>query len=320
MTNGRLREAVTKLRLDRRLPVYVKQSYRPFWPASWENDDLPNRYAAPVTAFTVDRGGFELWAEKGRLRLEPEPYGTRIRHQRSTAVPTIQYDPFRREVTVAGVLPKDRKRLDTLSVPRPDEAAASYLGRRFVPTEKVPESVPTAILEGNTIAEAVAACLPPSDNNVAENLFLMAAQHQEPLGDKPYSVARRQMTEFLTKTVGIAPGDLNVFDGSGMSRHNLVTTRAITQLLVWASREPTAPIWRASMARPGLGTLRERLTGIEFDGKTGTLNMVVGLSGYVKAKSGKDVVVSILLNHFPGASKDARDAADQVVRNVSEAF
>lgn len=321
MTYARLKEAVTKLKLDHRLPVYVKQSYRPYWPDSWEVDDLGNKYAAPISAFTVDRGSFELWATNGRPRFEPEPFGTRLRYRPSAGPVAISYDPWKREVTLLGSLPKERKRLDTLSLPRPDEAAASVLGSFFVPTTTVPNSVPTAILEGNTIADTVAACLPPSDNNIAENLLLMSAQRFEPLGERPYEVARKQMKAFLTGNVGLPEGDINVFDGSGMSRHDLVTARSVSQLLVWANNQPTAAVWRNSLARSSAaGTLQERLKDVTFLGKTGSLDMVAALSGYVRTKSGGEVVVSVILNHYSGSAKDARNAADEFVRKVAEAY
>lgn len=318
MTKGRLDEAARKLHLDTTLPVFVKEAYAPYWPDSWEIDDLPNKYAAPICAFTVDRGSFELWTDEGKLKLLPDSYGTRIKWLPSQQALTFNYDPFRREVTVVGQLPADKRRLDTLSLPRPDEAAASLIGRSFSKTTTVPTLAPSAILEGNTIKEIVNACLPPSDNNIAEHLLLMTAGHLEPLEERPYPQARRQLATFLNRVVGISPNDINVFDGSGMSRHNMITTRALTQLLVWSNKQPTGSLWRASLAKPGAGTLNGRLSGVDFAGKTGTLDMVVGLSGYVHAKSGKDYAVSVLLNNFCGTSKDARDAADQFIKNVAD--
>jgi D-alanyl-D-alanine carboxypeptidase/D-alanyl-D-alanine-endopeptidase (penicillin-binding protein 4) len=321
MTYSRLQEAVAKLKLDHRAPVYVKESYAPYWPEGWELDDLPNKYAAPVSAFTVDRGSFELWAENGRPKLLPTSYSTKIRWQMGPQTPEIRYDPFRREVTIVGSLPKDRQRLDTLSLPRPDEAAASILGSYFIRTEKVPTTAPTGILEGNTIGEAVAACLPPSDNNIAEHLLLMAAQRSEPLKPNPYPQAREQMANFLKRIVGWNPQDVRPMDGSGMSRHNLVTARGITQLLVWANNQPFGRTYRSAMAKPGQpGTLRDRLQGVSFAGKTGSLDMVVALSGYLRANSGKELAVSVLLNTFDGSATDARNAADQFVKNVAGAY
>jgi len=314
----KLVEARTRLKLNRRLPVYVRQEYAPGIPDTWEFDDLPNRYAAPVTAFTVDRGGFELWNQAGKPVLLPDSYGVKIQVRQAVAKPTVQYDPFSRRVTVTGTLPKERARLDTLALPRSDEAAAKVLGNWFLPAEDLPQRTPDLVIVGRTTAEMVAACLPPSDNNIAEHLMLLGARAGGPLGARPYTPARERMTAFLTRVVGVAPEDVRVYDGSGLSRHNLVTSSAVAKLLAWSNRQPTAPVWRAAMARPGKGTLATRLQGIAFEGKTGTLDMVVGLSGYVMGKDGKERIVSVVLNHFTSSSTEARNLADEFVRQVAD--
>jgi D-alanyl-D-alanine carboxypeptidase/D-alanyl-D-alanine-endopeptidase (penicillin-binding protein 4) len=155
----------------------------------------------------------------------------------------------------------------------------------------------------------VRACLAPSDNNVAEHLLLMA-------GSKPnddYPAARRALTEFLEGTVGTPPFDIIPYDGSGLSRHNLVTARALARLLAWCDAQPTSDLWRASLALPGQpGTLRNRLAGVNFAGKTGSLNHVSSLSGYVG-----DRTVVIMMNHFRGSAEAAREIQDAIVRRVA---
>lgn len=318
MTYAQLKEAATKLRTNNFTPVYLREAYAPGIPDSWEYDDLPNKYAAPVTAFTVDRGSFELWNEDGRLKFRPESYGVKIESQRSP-VPFLRYNPFTRKVTFAGKYAKETKRLDTLALPRPDENAASILGRLRGGVDKLPEAPPTYSIEGPPTVDIIAECLPPSDNNIAEHLLLMGAANSGPLGVNPYSLARQRMQSFLEQVVGVDKGHVRVFDGSGMSRHNLVTSRAVSKLLVWASQQPTAPWWRRALAYPGKGTLADRLQGVAFQGKTGTLDMVVALSGYVRTKNGQDVVVSVIVNHYLGPSSEVRAIADDFVREAANA-
>jgi D-alanyl-D-alanine carboxypeptidase/D-alanyl-D-alanine-endopeptidase (penicillin-binding protein 4) len=312
-------EARQRLRLNRLLPVYVREAYAPGVPATWEVDDLPNKYAAPITAFTVDRGSFELWNVKGKPVLRPESYGIKIeRTLVPGTTPQISYDPFTRKVRVAGELPLvPEARLDTLALPKPDEAAAYLLGYRLVPTVEIPDRAPDLVILGSPTSDMLKACLPPSDNNVAEHLLLLGARAQGAFGSNPYPEARERLTAFLTNTVGVRKDDFRVFDGSGLSRHNLVTTRGIAQLLAWQNRQATAGIWRAALARPGAGTLAGRLQGVVFEGKTGTLDMVVALSGYVRGNDGNDRIVSVILNHFSGSSTDARNIADAFVRQVA---
>lgn len=315
-----LREARQRLRLNRFHPVYVREAYAPGVPASWEVDDLPNKYAAPITAFTVDRGSFELWNVAGKPVFRPDGYGTKIEREIGAlgAAPRITYDPFARKVQIVGELPKVAEaRLDTLALPRPDEAAARVLGIRMFPTEVVPDRVPDLVIMGRPTADMIKACLPPSDNNIAEHLFLLGAKAQGPLTSDPYGVARERMTTFMAGTVGAKRDDFRIYDGSGMSRHNLVTVRGLAQLLAWQNRQSTRGVWRAALARPGSGTLAARMQGIAFEGKTGSLDMVIALSGYVRAADGSERIVSIILNHFTGSATDGRNIADAFVKQVA---
>jgi D-alanyl-D-alanine carboxypeptidase/D-alanyl-D-alanine-endopeptidase (penicillin-binding protein 4) len=315
-----LKEARQRLKLNRFLPVYVREAYAPGVPASWEVDDLPNKYAAPITAFTVDRGSFELWNVAGKPVFRPDAYGTKIERENGTvgAAPRISYDPFSRRVQIVGELPKvPEVRLDTLALPKPDEAAARVLGIRMFPTELVPDRMPDLIIMGSPTSDMIKACLPPSDNNIAEHLFLLGAKAQGPLTSDPYAAARDRMTNFLTGTVGVRKEDFRIYDGSGMSRHNLVTVRGMAQLLAWQNRQSTRGVWRAALARPGIGTLAARMQGLTFEGKTGSLDMVIALSGYVRVADGSERIVSVILNHFTGSATDARNIADAFVKQVS---
>jgi D-alanyl-D-alanine carboxypeptidase/D-alanyl-D-alanine-endopeptidase (penicillin-binding protein 4) len=325
---GQLLNARRTLRLNMKNPVHVKQAYRVGIPASWEQDDLPNRYAAPVSAFCFDQAAFELWAERGKAFLRPSSFGVKIITDLRLKKGASAYDPIRKVVRVGPSLPVKRTRLDTLALPSADETAASMLGTGMFSTNSVPARKPDLVIEGQKLPEILKTCLVKSDNIMAENLFLMAA-HAEGANPLPpsgasgavsdvYEIARERATKFLTGTVGIDPIDLRIYDGSGLSRHNLVNARAISKLLSWAAMQPTAEVWRASLVSPLNGTLRGRLKDVAFQGKTGTLDMVVSLSGYVKGKDGNERIMSLILNHFTSPSSKAREIVDSFAKVVEE--
>jgi D-alanyl-D-alanine carboxypeptidase/D-alanyl-D-alanine-endopeptidase (penicillin-binding protein 4) len=310
------RAELLNLDLDRRKPVYVAQAYAPGIPSGWENDDLKDRYAASVYALSVDTASFELWGEHGRPQLRPEPYGVKIERQKAEKLDWI-YDPFARRLIVKGPLPEKATRIDTLATPRADFAAASLLGRNPRATTEVPNRAPDIVLPGHTVAEAVAACLPPSDNNIAEHLLLNAATKFGPLGEDPYATATTRLRNFAERTVGLPFEDVLPRDGSGLGRGNLVTARAMVGLLRWADRQPTRELWRNALAKGGgPGTLRNRLTDVEFRGKTGSLSRVAALSGYLKRRDGSEAVVSVIVNHYAGSDAAVRAAMDAWVRSL----
>ena len=313
MRSALLIDASEKLKLPPNFPVYVREAYSPGIPDSWEQDDLIFTYASPVSAFTVDRGTTELWNENGRYRFRPRSYDLRTQRMRPGTT-NLAYDPAGRRVWVAGDLPLKRERLAAFPLPKPNVAAASYFGKYADVAEELPATKPTLIISGRPMKDVLAECLPSSDNNIAENLLLMGADHSGPLGANPYAAARKRMTAFLEDEVGVPKGDLRVYDGSGLSRHNLVTTRAVAKLLAWMELPTFQDVWRKSLVTPRLGTLSSRLDGVGFAGKTGSLDMVAALSGYLRTDSGNEVIVSVIANHYLCPNAEARTVLDDFVR------
>ncbi len=314
MTSENLRQVAETLKLSGKDRVAVKQAYRPLIPDSWEWDDLPNRYAAPVTAFTVDQGAFELWAESGRLRFRPRNYGASAHHLSKEGPLTVRYEPWRKRAVVQGALPSGTQRLDTLALPFPDEAAASYLGASFGLTGRTPDRAPDLVLRGRPLREVLKTCLEKSENNLAEHLFLLASRAE---GPEVYPAARKTMLAFLEGPVGVPKGDVRPSDGSGLSRHNLVTARAVGTLLRWCATQSWFETWRDALCAPGEGTLICRLPQTPFEGKTGTLDRVASLSGYVRGPGDEIWVVSLLLNHYNCETSEARKVCDNFINTLS---
>ena len=314
MTFDQLKHAQSQLGADRHLPVYVREAYAPQIPDGWDYDDLPNKYAAPVTAFGFDRNSFSIWSLGGRAALLPSSFGVRLSVDRKAGPLVTRYDPFLREVWVSGTLPKKDQVLDTLALPHPDEIAAKVFGARLEYTEDLPQREPDLVLTGGSVIDIVRACLPPSDNNLAENLLLLGARKEGELGPNPYPLACKRMKDFLVHVVGISEEDLHPFDGSGLSRRNYLTSRALAKLLCWANQQPTSAAWHSALAKSGTGTLSNRLKDVRFQGKTGSLAMVSSLSGYVTSLAGKTLIVSIVMNEFGCTADEVHAIQDEFTR------
>lgn len=315
MTYAQLKQAGVQLAVKKGEPILVRQAYRPGTGPGWEADDLPNKYAAPVTAFTVDRGSFELWNNNGKPEYRPSAYNARISTSPGKRL-SFKYNPNLGRASVRGRLPKTVSRLDTLALPDPDIAAALALGGKYQLTEIVPMEPPTLEIPTPPLRTILTDCLVKSDNQLAEHLLLKAAA---PFAtETPFTEASAKLKEFLVKEVGLAEGDLRPDDGSGLSRHNLATTRSLSQLLVWANQRRWGPELANWLAKPGFGTLTGRLEGVPFYGKTGTLDGVVSLSGYVNLPSGETICASVIVNHNVGASRPIRNQVDKFFRKIAE--
>ncbi len=104
------------------------------------------------------------------------------------------------------------------------------------------------------------------------------------------------------KQISIPRDAVIQYDGSGMSRHNQVTPSSVVTLYTYmAKQSKNAQVWRDSLTVGGVdGTLSRRFTGTaaagNMRGKTGTLDQVSALSGYLTTAGGEQLVISIIVN------------------------
>jgi D-alanyl-D-alanine carboxypeptidase/D-alanyl-D-alanine-endopeptidase (penicillin-binding protein 4) len=110
--------------------------------------------------------------------------------------------------------------------------------------------------------------------------------------------------KFLT-SIGIPEDAVVQHDGCGMSRHDVITPSAVVALYTYmAKQSPNAQAWRDSLTIGGVdGTLANRFKGTaaagNIRGKTGTIDQVSALSGYMSTVGGEPVVLSLIVNGVP---------------------
>ena len=139
--------------------------------------------------------------------------------------------------------------------------------------------------------------------------------------DGSFEQGTRVVRQFLLDA-GVDDNDFFFYDGSGMSPDDRIAPRAYTQLLSYASRQPWGAAWRGAFPIAGVdGTLDDRFKNSPLKGrlwaKTGTLNEVNALSGYLTADSGKTLAFSILVNgHRPGSHAELK-AIDRIAEAIA---
>jgi D-alanyl-D-alanine carboxypeptidase/D-alanyl-D-alanine-endopeptidase (penicillin-binding protein 4) len=160
-------------------------------------------------------------------------------------------------------------------------------------------------------------------NKVSQNLHAELALRT--LGklygsDGSFAQGTRVVRQFL-ENAGVDPGDFFFYDGCGLSTGDLVTPRAATQLLTYASRQPWGEAYRSTFPVGGTdGSLASRFTTAAAKGhvfaKTGTLNETNALSGYVQAASGKLIAFSVLVNNHSPDSAATLGVMDAIVETI----
>jgi D-alanyl-D-alanine carboxypeptidase/D-alanyl-D-alanine-endopeptidase (penicillin-binding protein 4) len=137
-------------------------------------------------------------------------------------------------------------------------------------------------------------------------------------GQGSWSSAVDAIGRFLV-SLGIPAEEFRLADGSGLSRGNLMSPRAMTQLLARMYFSDFGREYVRSLPHSGEDGLKweRRLAQPPYRGnvfaKTGTINGVSTLSGYAKAASGRVYAFSILCNQVRSDSS-AHAAQDRIVR------
>lgn len=140
-----------------------------------------------------------------------------------------------------------------------------------------------------------------NSNNVMSRLLLLTLGAE--LEGTPGTVAGgvNAINRFLLER-GMDPNSLHLENGAGLSRDERISARLLADLLLHAYSTPYMPEFVSSLAIIGMdGTAKNRLRLRREAGhahiKTGTIDNVSAIAGYVDAKSNRKLVVVGLLNH-----------------------
>ena len=168
-----------------------------------------------------------------------------------------------------------------------------------------------------SLAEVIRLVNKFSSNVMARHLLLTLAAEK---AGRPGTTANgQQVVAELLAARGVSIPGLVIENGSGLSRIERVTAAGLADVLADAVRSPYAAEFQASLPLAAVdGTLRRRFRTPGMEGrvrmKTGNLQDVSALAGYVNSASGRNYVAVIILNH-PGADSGAGEAVQAAVVN-----
>ncbi len=166
-----------------------------------------------------------------------------------------------------------------------------------------------ATLQSPPFSLIAAQTLKPSQNLYTELILRTLGKVTPPpattssLGQTSEELGIEAVRSFL-KTAGLRPESLNLDDGSGLSRNDMITAEASVQLLMFMSKHRYASVFRDALPVGGVdGTLRNRFRGTAAENnvraKTGSLSSAASLGGYVTTAAGEKLAFSIMVNNYP---------------------
>ncbi len=295
--------------------------YRPGW--AW--DDLTYGYGAPTSALSLDENALHITVAPGPhpgsavvLSVSPETPSLQIDNRAITgsseATDTIDAmrpwnDP--NVVRIFGVIPQGASSPDRFRVAV--ENPQAFIGDAFLAdleangiavaagmrTGALPPQATTIWQHRSApLSTILARMWQPSDNFIAEMLFRHLG------GARPERAWLRR--------VGVDPQTLTIVDGSGLSAYDRITPRALVRILQYDRAPQFKAIVEAALPLSGVrGTLKGRFADPVLRGninaKTGSVNHVRTLAGYLFTQRHGTVTFALLVNNWmdsgPGAMK-----------------
>jgi D-alanyl-D-alanine carboxypeptidase/D-alanyl-D-alanine-endopeptidase (penicillin-binding protein 4) len=183
-----------------------------------------------------------------------------------------------------------------------------------------PVGVPLFSLRSDSLGRILLAFEKPSQNQIGE-LLLRTIGATAGTSGTPEEGARIVSEALLAW--GAERDGFRVRDGSGLSRHNVVSPETILRVLDAMRRSPHYQLFRDALPVAGVdGTIAGRMRGTAAAGnvraKTGTLDMVRSLSGYVTSADGHLLMFSILCNNWMVAVRDVDRVADAIAVRLAQ--
>lgn len=320
--------------------------YNPTWKTSYADD----YYAAPISAVTLapnadyDSGTVIITyragsvGKKAKITTTPASAAAYLDLKNLTTTgkkgtsTTFSASRAHRSgtITLRGRVASGRSGSRLITVNRPDLYAAAVFRAELAKAGVTVRGTTTALATptsgrrvlGTDYSMPLSQLLVPfmklSNNMHAEALTkAMGAKRSGAPGSWANGLAA---TRAYLSATGVPLTGLVLTDGSGLTRSNTITPRAMGTLLVKVQREPWFPAFKASLPVAGNstrmigGTLRRRMNGTRAANnawaKTGTLTGVTALSGYVRGRDGRLYAFS-MLSQYSGSSP--RPVEDKLV-------
>ena len=331
---------------------FVHQPYG----TDWAVDDLYWDYGAPITALAFNDNSLELEVRpaafagpRAQIFIQPgDGYYKIVNGITTTAAGApasidIERAPGSMELDVWGRIPLGSKSIDEgISIQNPplfigdmfrkllEERGVKVDGqvvvREVTPAEAAsrpgpPQAVKRVVLaehDSLPLSQDVKVTLKVSQNLHAEMLLRTMSRVLDQQGSLEDGL--NILNNFVQK-IGIAPDEVQFADGSGLSRQTLVTPGAVMKLLQFNTRQPYFKWFYDALPVAGVdGTLGDRFHNTPLQGrihaKTGSLEHVNALSGYMDLPGGRRLAFVIIANQHPLDGPQATKVIDQIALEI----
>jgi serine-type D-Ala-D-Ala carboxypeptidase/endopeptidase (penicillin-binding protein 4) len=320
----------------------------------WQIDDIPYKFSAQINALSVFDNSINIRVigaddigAYARIIFEPEISNIRIDNQviisesntSANIIPVRQ--PGENNISLFGNIPFDSSSRNvediSVTIENPTQYFLNivklYLNKNniqfkgaLIDIDDI-DFLPDYSLIDNyftyyscPLSEIIKVINKQSHNLASEMLLKTIAREYLGYGSTENGI--KLIKRYLQKKMNIFPDSIQIVDGSGLSRMNLVSPAQITQFLTSVYNSDFRKIFISSLSVPGeKGTLRRRLINTFAENriwaKTGTMNNVSAICGYVKTKDNENLAFSIMMMNFTNTISAIQNLQDMICMRLA---
>jgi D-alanyl-D-alanine carboxypeptidase/D-alanyl-D-alanine-endopeptidase (penicillin-binding protein 4) len=313
---------------------------------SWEWSDLQHYYAALVSPFTINENALnweispDAIGKTAIFRWEKPilAEGWIVDNQAITVSANSAYTlkvirPYgQKRLVVSGQIPeKSEPELGGVAIPDPEANFLNLLRQELtiqgiqVVSDNLTNINRTLPLKHNLaislsppISELISTTNKDSNNLYAELLLRALGDRFDQDSPDRLDSGLMAINQYL-QSLNISSNQLILVDGSGLSRQNMTTPRAIVQLLQAVSNDQN---FRRSLPISNFdGTLKTRFKNEadqgKIEAKTGSFTATMALSGYAKPQNYNEVIFSIIINNSNLSYREMQQYIDAIARIIT---
>ena len=308
---------------------------------SWEWSELQEYYAAIASPFTINENAIN-WTVSPDTNGNPAIFtwetpelakGWRVENQAITGTTDSKYSlqvvrPYGQKVLIiSGVIPeKSEPELGGVAIPNPEANFLDLLRQELATqgitvsqnistdtSKRLPPTQNLAIAYSLPLSQLIITTNKDSNNLYAELLLRALGDRLDENNPEDNLLGGMITVNKYLQSINTPPYTF-LADGSGLSRRNLTTPRAIVQLLQSVASDQN---FRKSLAVSNVdGTLTNRFKNTSAQGliqaKTGTLTGAIALSGYANPQNHREVIFSIIINNSNLPSRELQQYIDAI--------
>ena len=306
-----------------------------YWGEGWQWDDNLNVYMPKFGSYNLDKNLIKIIVKptspEAPAEIYPEvfyPIGF------VNLVSTGKYDKVSLSTnqTISANLIEAKgtvKNYTTLEIPVPNikryfrlrledafnDSKVYYYGKLY--QKKLPENNIYLVDKiEHPLSSAAGSILKHSNNMTAETVFKIAGGKY--INNTGSTEAAIKMLDTYLKKLNLNNENIRIVDGSGVSKNNLMTSDFMTEFLVAQTKLDNFEFFKSNMARPGIGTLTDRMLyfGENIKAKTGTLSDVSAIAGYIKTRHNNEYAFDIMINDSKSNQDDKKMAEEAILRTL----